>query len=172
MVPGPAGISCRFSPDRSKRLTPADGFLQQPGPSSSSKTTVPSLLETIQHRQPAAGISAETSRLLAAGWSNENNRAYQSAWRKWDSWCSKQQVDLLPCHVQYFLEFLTSLCKNGTQYRSINVVRSAIATTLDHIEGTPMGQHPLVSRLLRGCTIHDLHNQGTQPHGMGCGYTL
>jgi len=34
------------------------------------------------------------------------------------------------------------------QYRSINTIRSAVSMTHDHIEGTPIGQHPLVSRLL------------------------
>ena len=35
-------------------------------------------------------------------------------------------------------------------YRSINTIQSAVSMTHDNIEGTPMGQHPLVSRLLRG----------------------
>jgi len=56
--------------------------------------------------------------------------------------------------VKYFLEFLTSLYKEGLQYRTINTIRSAVSTTHDHIEGVPIGKHPLVSRLFRG--IHNL----------------
>jgi len=36
------------------------------------------------------------------------------------------------------------------EYRSINTIRSVISMTHNHIEGTPIGQHPLVSRLLKG----------------------
>ena len=38
----------------------------------------------------------------------------------------------------------------GLQYRSINTLRSAISTAHLDIEGSPVGSHPLVSRLLRG----------------------
>ena len=34
--------------------------------------------------------------------------------------------------------------------RTINVIRSAVSMTYKHVEGTPIGQHPLVSRLLKG----------------------
>ena len=56
--------------------------------------------------------------------------------------------------MKYFLEFLTSLYKEGLQYRTINTIRSAVSSTHDHIEGAPIGKHPLVSRLFRG--IHNL----------------
>jgi len=77
---------------------------------------VPSCLETIQHRQQAAGISSEAFQLLAAGWSKGTNTTYESAWRRWDSWCSQRQIDPISCAVQPFLEFLTGLFKEGLEY--------------------------------------------------------
>ena len=47
------------------------------------------------------------------------------------------------------LEFLTSLFKENLHYRTINMIQSAISVTHNHIEGIPMGQHPLVLRLLK-----------------------
>ena len=32
----------------------------------------------------------------------------------------------------------------------MNTIRSAVSITHNHIEGTPIGQHPLVTRLLKG----------------------
>ena len=75
-----------------------------------------SRLESIRHRQQADGISSEASQLLAAGWSRGTNTTYESAWRRWDSWYSERQVDPISCAIQPFLEFLTSLFKEGLQY--------------------------------------------------------
>jgi len=102
----------------------------------------PNGLEAIRHRQVAAGISAETSKLLAAGWSSGTNTAYQSAWKRWNSWYSQQQVNPLPCPIQPFLEFLTGLYEEGLKYHSIDTLRSAISMTHDQIEEIPIGQHP------------------------------
>ena len=118
--------------------------------SDGNRPAITSRLESIRHRQQADGISSEASQLLAAGWSRGTNTTYESAWRRWDSWCSERQVDPISCSIQPFLEFLTSLFKEGLQYRTINTIRSAISMTHNHIEGLPMSQHPLVSRLLRG----------------------
>ena len=40
--------------------------------------------------------------------------------------------------------------KDGLEYRSINVIRSAVSTTSASLEGSPIGQHPLVSQLMKG----------------------
>lgn len=62
-----------------------------------------------------------------------------------------RQVDPISCSVYPFLDFLASLFTTGRlQYRSINTIRSAVSMTHVHIEGVPMGQHPLVSRMLKG----------------------
>ena len=36
------------------------------------------------------------------------------------------------------------------QYRSVNTIRSAVSMTHEHIEGIPVGKHPLISQLLKG----------------------
>ena len=38
----------------------------------------------------------------------------------------------------------------GKQYRTINTLRSAISMSHNEIDGTRVGQHPLVSRFLKG----------------------
>ena len=136
--------------DYPRQSNAADRPIRQSTSSGCSRTAATSRLEVIRRRQQAEGISREASQLLAARWSKGTNSTYQSAWRRWDSWCSERQIDPISCAVQPFLEFLTSLFQEGLQYRTINTIRSAVSMTHSQIKGTPIGQHPLVSRLLRG----------------------
>ena len=55
----------------------------------------------------------------------------------------------LSCGIQPFLEFITSLFKEGLEYHTINLIRSAVSSTRESIEGTPIGQHPLVKQLFK-----------------------
>ena len=41
------------------------------------------------------GISGEAAELLLSGWSKGTNTTYQSAWKKWASWCMQRKVDPL-----------------------------------------------------------------------------
>ena len=149
-VSSPAGATDRPSLDPTRQPGTIDGPLQHPTPTGGIGTTTASRLEAIRSRQFATGISAETSQLLAAGWSTGTNTAYQSAWKTWNSWCTEREVNPLSCPIQPFLEFLAGVFKEGLQYRSINTIGSAISMTHDHIEGTPIGKHPLVTRPLKG----------------------
>jgi len=48
------------------------------------------------------------------------------------------------------VNFLAHLYKDGYQYSSINAYRSAISSVHEKIDGYDVGQHPLVSRLIKG----------------------
>ena len=48
------------------------------------------------------------------------------------------------------LEFLTDCFEAGKAYRTINVYRSMFSSTIDPIDSFPVGQHPLVRKLLKG----------------------
>ena len=48
------------------------------------------------------------------------------------------------------MDYLASLFDSGAQYRTINLHRSALSSTLKPIDGYCVGQHPLVCRLLKG----------------------
>ena len=59
-------------------------------------------------------------------------------------------IDPLSAPVRQILEFLYEQFEMGKQYRTINTLRSAISMTHDEVDGTRVGQHPLVSRFLKG----------------------
>ena len=109
-----------------------------------------SRLESIRVQHKTVGVSDEASTLITAGWSKGTNRTYQSAWKKWCGWCDQQKVDPISCDVKFLVNFLAELFKQGLQHRSINTVRSAVSMTHNQVEGVPIGQHPLISRLMRG----------------------
>ena len=105
-------------------------------------------MESIRRTHSCSGISSRTSEIISAGWSKGTNTAYQSGWVKWSGWCDQRSLKPLSCDGQHFLELL-ELFDSG-QHRSINVIRSAVSMTHETIEGVPIGQHPLVTRLMRG----------------------
>ena len=59
-------------------------------------------------------------------------------------------VDPFSAHVSQILAFLADQFKAGKQYRSLNVYRSALSSVHLPVDGFPVGQHLLVSRLLKG----------------------
>lgn len=154
LVSHATGATDRLSPGLTSGPSVTDRPIRRAPPTDGIRATTTSRLEAIRNRQLAGGISEEASKLLAAGWSKGTNDTYQSGWKRWNSWCTEREVDPFSCSVKYFLEFLTSLFKEGLQYRTINTIRSAVSMTHDSIEGIPMGKHPLVSRLFKG--IHNL----------------
>ncbi len=52
--------------------------------------------------------------------------------------------------VAKVLEFLSSLVREGKAYRTINVARSMLSSTLGKIDGHDIGKHPLIVKLMRG----------------------
>lgn len=48
------------------------------------------------------------------------------------------------------VNFLAALFAEGLQHRTINTIRSAISATHVQVDNTPIGQHPVVTRLMKG----------------------
>ena len=46
--------------------------------------------------------------------------------------------------------FLASLYQDGYQYNSVNAYRSAISSVHEKVDGVPVGQHPITTRLIKG----------------------
>ena len=100
------------------------------------------------------GVSERSSKLIMAGWSTDTNTAYQSAWKRWCGWCAERKIDPLSCGVQPFLDILADLFEQGLQHQTINLIHSATSMTHQQVEGISIGQHLLVTRLIKG--VHNL----------------
>lgn len=77
-------------------------------------------------------------------------KAYQSAWSRWSRWCAKGKINPISAPVSKILEFLANAFSDGLDYRSINVLRSAISSTHSRIDDFLVGQHPRVTKLIKG----------------------
>ena len=96
------------------------------------------------------GVSAEAEELIFSAWRGSTNKNYDSAWKKWESWCSDRNVNPISASIESVLSFLASQFHKGHQYRSLNIYRSAISSAHPRIDGFEIGKHPLVTRLMKG----------------------
>jgi len=124
---------------------------QLPDATSSQRVAHSDRLENIRQRFRVKRFSEEVIGLLLGANRPTTNTSYQSAWNSWRDWCSERDFDPLSNALANILQYLTDLHKNGYASRSINVHRSMLSMTLDPIEGTSVGEHPLVIQLLKGC---------------------
>ena len=64
---------------------------------------------------------------------------YESALRKWASWCLEQKIDPFQAPAKDILEYLTFLFNYDNKYRTINLHRLAISAFDECINGLPVG---------------------------------
>lgn len=90
---------------------------------------------------------------MGAAWADSTNKRCKSSWTRWVGWCVRNDHDPLGCEVVAILNFLASLAVQGLEYRTINTYRSAIAVGHLPVSGAPVGEHPLVCKLLQGISL-------------------
>ena len=88
--------------------------------------------------------------LALSSWRDKSTRSYNSSFNKWARWCAERDRNPISGSISDVANFLADLFEEGYQYRSINVYRSSISTTHDKVDGYSVGQHPTVTRLMRG----------------------
>ena len=108
-------------------------------------------MEVVRRRLQQRGFSRETVELLLASNGATTTTAYQTAWNDWSGWCAERDFDPLRSDVATSLSFLSHVHLRGTSYSFLNICRSMLSSTLDPIDGLPLGCHPLIKRLLKGC---------------------
>ena len=142
-----SNISASVATDQSNPLNGPD----QPEPSSSNVPS-PSLgrVSHLYQRFQAEGIPTNVADLLIAATRTSTHKTYESSWNRWCRWCSRRKVDPLSSSISDILIFLTEVFNEGLAYRSLNVLRSALSSTHPKIDGFSVGQHPYVTRLLKG----------------------
>ena len=87
------------------------------------------------------GISENTFHVITNSRRKGTLSNYESAWRKWASWCPEQKIDHFQAPVKNNIEYLTFLFNYGNEYWTINFHRSAISTFHEYIKGLPVGKY-------------------------------
>ena len=106
-------------------------------------------MEVIRNRLRQLGFSDGVVSILLGGTRDSTNAAYASAWKHWLDWCRGGSKDPLSNDLVQFIEFLAHLFKSGKSYSTINICRSSLSSTLDPIDGSNIGKHPIVNRFMR-----------------------
>ena len=95
-------------------------------------------------------LSEDATTLLLGSWRAKTNKTYDSLFGKWHSWCSQRKYDPFSGPIRNVVNFLAYLYKDGYQYSSINAYRSSISSVHEKVDGFNVGQHPLITRLIKG----------------------
>ena len=136
-----------MSPPRHSR--PSDSSSRETvhnGPRSSTVDRMAHLWRTFSSQS----LSLNASELMLCSWRSKTNQSYNSLCSKWVDWCQPRNRNPFEGPVSDVVNFLAELYSQGYQYRSLNSYRSAISSIHIKVEGHPVGEHPLVSRILKG----------------------
>ena len=85
-----------------------------------------------------------------ASWTKSTGKRYTTYLSRWVTYCKNKQLDVTHATVNGGLDFLTLLYKQGVSYSTINTARSALSSVITPADKTTFGEHPLVSRFLKG----------------------
>ena len=112
------------------------------------------------------GISTEaTEVLLRAAWQRTSKQC-NIKWRKFAGWCNQRKADPILCPQAYSQgcpNRTISEGKTGIQYSEW--LQSYFSSTHTHIEGQPIGVHPLITSCSKDSTVYVHQNLVTQLHG-------
>lgn len=130
-----------------------DGHVESGSLPPSIPRTQASRMESIRKQFTSAGLSSTAVELLSNSVKTSTAKSYNCSWSVWSRWCDKRQSNPILCPINEILTFLAEQYSEGKEYRTINVLRSAISSTHTHVDDKPVGQHPLVIRLMKGISI-------------------
>ena len=115
-----------------------------------SRCTGVSGMAHIRESFTSRGISSDASALLLASWRPKTQSNYDSLFSKWSRWCLQRNRNPIEGPIEDVANFLADLFKEGYLYRSLNSYRSAISALHSKVDGYSIGQHPLITRMLKG----------------------
>ena len=96
------------------------------------------------------GLQTDTINVILASWRNSTCKQYNSYLLRWKAFCDQKQITSENAGVLEGLAFLTQLHNQNLGYSAINTARSALSSILTLQENRTFGEHPLVTRFLKG----------------------
>ena len=144
----PANVSCD-----STEITNSEQFAvsaKDTNLSSKSSTTESYCLAAVNRSFKSKGFSRDTRKLMVASWWTGTQKDYAVKFSKFNSWCSKREIDPYTASLTDCADFLTNLFHAGLKYRIISGYRSMLSALLPPVDKVPVGQHSDIIRLLKG----------------------
>ena len=107
-------------------------------------------MEAVNRNFKDKGFSGNVRELLLASWRPGTQRDYTCKFNRFHSWCRGRQIDPFTASLNSCSDFLASLFQAGLGYRTIAGYRSMLSAILPPTESIKLGQHPVITRLLKG----------------------
>lgn len=112
--------------------------------------TCPSGMSCIRQSLQNKGLSENTLRVIMASWRQSTQKQYAGHLQKWQRFCCRRNIDIFSPSVAEVLDFLTELFESSCSYSTLNTARSALSTIITLPGNISIGNHPLVTRFLKG----------------------
>ena len=126
-------------------------------PTSTSSAAAPTAQETSTTGLPlvrdlltSKGVSAGAATIIMQSWQAGTQKQYHTYHQRWRVFCRSRGIKPISASLEDGLEFLHHQYENGLPYSGINTARSALSTVIFLPDGSSFGNHPLVSRFLKG----------------------
>ena len=144
LVSSSSGNANRLSPvDSNQQLGHGGSRTDAPNPQTGRMAYLRDMLRSQE-------FSEEATTLLLKSWRSKTNKSYDSLFGKWAGWCHERSLNPFSAPVTDVANFLATLHSKGYKYNSINAYRSAISSVHEKIDGSDVGQHPTITRLMKG----------------------
>lgn len=101
----------------------------------------------------------EQKELLMASWRSSTKKSYLSAWKRWCSWASRNNIDYCSPSGSDLARYLSDLFqKENLSYNTILLHKSVVCTLSDPNRCINLGSHPMVVRILKSISIQKPKN--------------
>ena len=95
-------------------------------------------------------LSSSAKEIIMASWHPGTGKQYHSYLGRWEKFCAQKAIVVEDANIENGVDFLPSLYEDGLGYSAINTARSALSSVLTSPGNVSFGNHPLVSRFLKG----------------------
>lgn len=84
--------------------------------------------------------------IICASLADNSLKQYEVAFKRWSKFCNDNQIDFYEASIPNVIYFLTKVFNEGTQYGTVNCIRSALSLIL----GSKISSDDRVQRLFKG----------------------
>ena len=91
-------------------------------------------------------LSEDDENFLSHHLADNTSSGYGYTWRKFAIFCGEMSVDPFTCSPAVIVKYLRAMFEKGSQYRTINFIRSSISKLHQGFGLLPAGEHPLIKQ--------------------------
>ena len=107
-------------------------------------------MSNLRRQYEGVGLSDEAMKLIYDSWAPGTRKRYESYINRWKHFCAQRNISWDATRVEDCVNFLAGLRASGLGYSAVNTARSALSAVVSLEDGSKVGTHPLIVRLLKG----------------------